>query len=403
VVAWFVTTASPVGAVVSGSATVDPAEWTFPATKQATFRLGLRNDGAPQSFAIEMNPSFYAYDAAGRVLEGSPLGPTLSIANEGQLSFGLLGRSEIGLPGCSPRENRYHGYEHEKSVVDVSMPADSVGTLVVRREWGEHAPWPGSDLRLAFRLSNDLVGPGTGTLDREQDVLPPAPVRRGPTGVRIRFETRPASRDPGPAAPPEIAAGTPIAVTGTTDPPLAGARIALRFYGPENDRTRTTLAVVETDDAGHFGVAGWRPAAAGEYELWAFYSADRPGVVDDYACPRTFRQAGTYQPPPSPGRLRVRSRAAHLTARSSVPLRATCVGGGECTARLALSVPARALGEHSARPVALGKRKVGLGRGLSQRFEIAVDRRWRAPVRRAKRLTVTVTGASSRRTIVLRP
>ena len=384
-------TAAPVsGAAVRASASAAPETVVFPATKEIEYRLELENDGPRRSFAVSMAPAFYAYEN-GAGLEGSPLGRTVALRAEGALELGVFGSSQVAHPACSPTANRYHGYEPESFTADVSL-GTGPGTLVVRRRYGDHAPWPDADLRLAFRLTNDLNGPGAGDLEQELTVYPPAPARGGPTGVRIGLATRPATGRPGLGTPTRIAGGVPIAVAGRTDPPLPGGRIALRYYAPEGPRELATLGVVDVDERGRFELSGWRPRAAGPYELWAFYDSTRAALTDDHACPRGFELADPYTPPPGPGELRIRSRSARLTARGAVPLRVTCVGGGRCTTRLAL--------RSGSEPLAT--RRIEMTAGVAQRYELLLPRRWRAAARRAGRLVLTVTARGVRRTLVLR-
>ena len=390
----------PALADVSATVSSSPGTVAFPLTKEISYRIDVRSGDQPEVFAIGMAPSYYNGPGA---TEGSPIGSMRGLRVEGDLRNGFAG-GDIALPACAPSWNRFHGYEPQRWVVDAQLPPNSSGALLLRREFGEHAPWPDADLRLHFRLTNDLVGPGVGTLEREQELPTPAPARSGPTGVRIDLTTRPETTwaaQPVPNA--KITPGTPISVSGSTDPPLAGARIELEYVGPES-RERRTLAVLDTDDAGRFELAGWRPRSAGYHELWAFYESDRPSVVDDHMCPRNFELTGPYSPPSGPAKLRIRSRSERLTRAGAVPLRVTCVGGGGCGGTLTLTAPARAVVRRrsDAAPVVLARRRVEVGQGLAQRFEIRLAKRWRAAVRRAGGVRVTVAAGDARRTVIVR-
>ena len=378
------------GAEVTASASVAPAAVTWPGVQELTFRLELATGERAERFAVSMEPSYYGLPATEPYeLEGSPLGPQASVEKEGALVLGL-GGAPLALPVCAPSFNRYHGYEPSTFKIDVDMPARSSGALIARRPFGDFAPWPDSDLRLAFRITPDLVGLGEGTV-AERVVYPPQPRRTGATGVRIRFSTRPfVPRGPTRA---EIAPGVPIAIEGSTDPPLPGARISLRYLGPENDSDLRTLARPEVDDRGRFAVAGWRPRAAGRYELWAFYRADRAGVVDDHACPRPFRTTGRYEPPRDRTGVRVRSGAARLTAQGKAPLRVSCVDDDDCRTTLTLR----------AGHATLARRRISLGAGLAQAEYVPIPRAWRAELDERGRLVVVASAPGTARRVVLRP
>lgn len=380
--------AADAAAEVTASASMSPRTVVFPATRELVSRLELRTGDRPETFAVEADPPWFE-DRGFR--EGSPVG-IARVEREGDVSFGTASQF-VATPACSPVENRFHGYDPSGFRVDVTMPANAAGAIVLRRPFGDHAPWPSTELRSAFRLTNDLVGPGVGTLESERTVMPPAPARAGPTGVLIRVSTRPETGRG--AARGTIAAGAPIVVTGSTDPPLPGAAIELRWFGPESQgRELAPLARVELDDAGRFELAGWRPRVAGYHELWAFYRGGGAGVTADHACPRRFELAGSYDPPPGPGALKVRSRSARPSGFGAVPLRITCTGGGGCDAKVTL----RTAGGRR-----IARRRVVLGVGLSQRVFFPLSKSWRRALARSGRLRAVAEAGGRRRSVVLRP
>lgn len=384
---------------LTATATMSPETIVFPVTKEVTSRLEVRSGDEDEVFVIEVDPPLFEHPGAG-FTEGSPYGSP---------RFELEGAFEpISLSGyiatiaCSPVDLRTHGYEPSGLRLEVRLPARSSGAVVVRRPFGEApwpTPWPATDLRERFRLTNNvrgtpLVPVRRGTLERERFVQPPAPKRAGSTGVQIHLTTTPATGRTGRPRM-KVQAGTPITVKGWVSPPVAGARIELRYYSPENDdRELRTLAHVEVDDGGGFKLEGWRPRRAGYNEVWAYYEADRPGVVDDFSCPRVFELEGDYRPPEAPGVLRVRSSSTRLTGLGAVPLRITCTGGRDCDAKVALeTVTGRRL----------SRRRVVLGAGLSQRVFFPLKASRRRALLRAKRLEAVAETGGARRPVVLKP
>ena len=384
-------------AELTASATMSPSTVVFPGTKEIVWRVEIRSGDQDETFAIEMDPPLFETEPG--FAEGSPVGTPRYVV-EGAIEP-LIERRYYAYVACSPVDLRTHGYEPAGLQLEVRMPANSAGAVTVRRPFGEApwpAPWPGTELRTRFELTNDVRGslllPNHGTLEREQVVSPPAPKRSGATGVQIRLATVPhTGRSSGTKT--KVQAGIPIAVTGSVDPPLPGARLELRYFSPDNARGELrTLGHVGVDDAGRFELAGWRPRRSGYHEVWAFYKADRAGVVDDFSCPRTFDLEGEYRPPDEPGKLVVRSSSARLVRFGAVPLRITCKGGRDCDSKVALATVA---GRR------ISGRRVVLGAGLSQRVFFPLNAAWRRALAKRGRIDAVAGADGARRPVVLRP
>lgn len=291
---------------VEFEATMEPARVAFPDVAHLTYRLemdsGPTTSGRPFEFSVEARVPLYGASRRG---EGAAFRIT-SARLEGDAVAGAESALQVE-PTCSPKTDamsrleppRYaqfswHGYEPVHRGFEVELPPDSHGSFVVEAEAGAVAPWTTLDWRLPFKIIPAQPSPvdlQPAETVPAQTVRPPEDRVRTPrTGVQIVLKTDPPSAPAPFANPPEIARGEPIDIRGRTYPRLPGARIRLRYFGPDDGRSSRfrKLARVEVGRRGRFRYRGWRPDEPGGYELWAFYRSRRPSLVSDYSCPRVF-------------------------------------------------------------------------------------------------------------------
>jgi hypothetical protein len=167
-----------------------------------------------------------------------------------------------------------------------------VATLVAPYRTGRWAPWIDSSLGLTFRIRRpNFPAEPPSEVPSDRDVQAPAPGPTGRLGVHITMTTTPRTSWGARLPTSTLKRGTALTVHGRTAPPARLQWIKLRYYGPGHQRTYKTLARVRTDRNGRFRLDGWKPRRVGAYELWAFYTSQRKGLVSDYACPQTFKVA----------------------------------------------------------------------------------------------------------------
>lgn len=264
--------------------TLTPA-FSYPGVRHLTFSLRMSAGETPERFGLRIETPRYGSKSRP---EGSPIGPEREpgglFLSDGPGSV-RLNAVATATPLCSSRK-RFHGYEPSTHFFRVDLPARSVTTLTVRYVTGGFAPWPDLSYAPSFVMS-----PGNdGSPSPERSVKPRNPsLSTTRTGVRIRLKTTPRS-SPTPEHPIRtIARGRAVIVSGRTEPPLRGARLALKYSGP-GGRVMRTLARVPVDAKGRFRFDGWRPRRRGGYEVWALYrrSVAFPEVLSDYSCENYF-------------------------------------------------------------------------------------------------------------------
>jgi len=280
--------ASPQGlaaGALSARATVD-GPIAFPGTREVEARLILRTGASDERFAVRVRaPQYQGRNPEGSVLlvDNSPDAVSLD-------GPGTLGQQELatGVPGCSPRLNRFHGYEPHIPTVDVDVPANSSTTVVVRFATGSFAPWTATQYRVAFDLLDERVDGSASTLIAPRTVRAGLPTLTGRRGIRVSVRTRPPTFSSGTQNPAVIRSGRLLRVSGATTPPAPRARIRLRLLGPGRRSTFHTWARTQTDPRGRFTVRRRAPKQRGRYELWTFITPDDRHLVADYACPTAF-------------------------------------------------------------------------------------------------------------------
>jgi hypothetical protein len=295
-----------------------------------------------------------------------------------------------GLPACSPRENRPHGYEPVEQRLTLLVAPGGEASVTARHRTGEAAPWPDSDFRVAFTVRQ----PGVP----ERVVLPREPAWSGPTGVQIDLRTSPTTAPTGGGPRPTLPRGGALVVRGQTSPALARQLVVLSQSDPSTRGRAVPFAEVRTDASGAFRHA-WRPSTPGYHEVWATYRSQQPGLVDDWSCPRAFDVADgpLVEPPPvpPPGQLVAATRRLRLTGSRTVRLSLRCLGlpdASPCAGSVALS--------HGGRRVA--SRRIRLAVGARRTLRLRVSARFARIVRRGARRAVLGIGADRRVVVVAR-
>jgi hypothetical protein len=264
------------------------------------YYLDLHAGPSDQRFSVVLRPGSFA--TKGSRDEGQSV--------DGPLQFGLYGPGTVGQvvtdpvfgESCSSRGSLFHGYATGKATVDVALPAGADTTLAVRYKTGRRAPWVDTDLRLRFAFQDRLVGTydaasplfGAPTSVAEavsQGITPAIPVISKGAGRRIgahlQLKTTPAGAYGDARAPRTISRTSPVRVSGSLLPALAGKRVQLQ-WAKSGGRLRTA-ATVRTTSGGRFS-AVVRPPGTGTYELWAKYpSQDGPLASDTTSCPLRFK------------------------------------------------------------------------------------------------------------------
>lgn len=269
---------STAGAGVAFRSTVDPPELLYPGGRELTYRLEMRTGDRQEELGLSLTPGGWGGGRFGEA--GSPLAP-IGVALEGP------GRMELGPELHGDPARCLRGSVIHFTTVDVTLPADSISTLVARYRTGFAPPLPGARYGLVAEASG-------GTLDRPVSIELPGPRLRGRRGVRIGLQTAPRSSDEIFVEPPSIRRGQPISLSGTTDPPVAGQRIELRYRYEGSEATGGrpaggVLATIRADRRGRFRHRGWRPRRRGLYRLTAAYRSQRRSLASDESCSRYFR------------------------------------------------------------------------------------------------------------------
>jgi hypothetical protein len=263
---------------------VTPPVLSFPGASGLTYRIDISTGDAPERFALELAPRLLPDGGAGLTPASEP-----RLTGAGAIpSQGLA----IGIPGCSPARNRFHGYEPQTTTVDLAIPERTTTTLVADYRVGAFTPWPGANVGLRIRALRRLTDGTQGTLSapavRLRSPQPRLDLRRR-SGVRLRLFTSPRSDSTaGNRRPARIARGRRVLIRGDTWPRLRNVRVRLAAVYPGSARLRT-IATVRTDRRGRFRYRRWRPRRLGGYELWVFYPRQRERFLSDHRCPRGFR------------------------------------------------------------------------------------------------------------------
>jgi len=246
-----------------------------------------------------------------------------------------VAREEVGADRAFDqlrREGRARG------VTRVARPArgdPGLGLLGIGLSGKDRSPWGGGVDHTIKTASRQGLGPSGS--------------RRRPHGVRLcGVRGRGDLWDGGLAhAPPSVAFGKDVLVSGKTDPAVAGQRMTIRA-ARMGGRGPKDLATVRIGGDGTFGYR-WRPAVLGDYAIGALYRSQSPALADDFSEARTLRIA-----PP-----RNRLRPGAIVVRGSLR-RPRAAGAAGCTGKVRLRV-------------AVGKRRL-----LSTRFRIRRTCRYRA-------------------------
>ncbi len=261
-----------------------PASIHTDAATEVRYRLAFQAGARTERFALGIRPPQFPG-------EGSPFLPltTSDITASGGAQLGSA-RTSAPEVVCSTVHNVLHGNAPNAIVYDVVIPAHTIGSVELTARLGRDAPWPGMALRPTFEITRDLAADddGPATVPHDVRIVPVRPRLLGPTGVRIRMHTNPATPRPPRRHLPTFRPGQTIAVHGTTEPRQAHTRIELRAATPTNRRHLRPIATVRTDRRGRFRYR-WHPQARGAYELFAFYRTRSKRVTSDRSCPRAFR------------------------------------------------------------------------------------------------------------------
>lgn len=237
-----------------------------PANQRYTYRLTMRAGTREERFELRIGlPCFVAG------CRGEPAGWVLSSRGSDLLgpAHGYLQSvtSDYAFGACVRGET-----SQDTVGATLTLPAGTTSTLVLR--YRPLRPWDDTSYRIRFAARG-------GTLARPVTVLSQEPRRlRRRRGVRMVLDRRPRRH--------LVRRGSPLLITGRTEPGLAGRTVALRFRHAENniaiDQARSRpLASVRVDPRGRFRYR-WRPFAKGYYEVFATYRGDRIRTRDR-SCP----------------------------------------------------------------------------------------------------------------------
>ena len=296
-----------------------PAQAAVGQREPLVFTLALRAGARPVRFAVQTSPNGQFGN------EDFPIALRGGIELGGDAVYeGGFGR--FATTACSPTVP-LHGEEGHDESANVWLRADGQGTVTARYAVSATPPWGDLDYRPRFDIAASQADPALAALRpadgsfAPQTVLPPAIAVAGRRGVRITFETIPATvTGGGKGGLPTLAPGTVLAVRGTTDPPVS--RVVLT---DQHDYAVRDVAAAPADADGRF-VLRWQPVVAGYHEVGVIYRADRPDLANDYACVHSYRVGESGQAPPAAPapRLAVRSRAVRPTRAGAARLTVAC-------------------------------------------------------------------------------
>lgn len=240
----------------------------FHATRDESFALGyeLPAFGMERGVGVGGSPLQY--------IAGAPPAPGLAPTANGQ---------SFGVPACSPAAGA-PGSDYGSGLWDVELPEGETISANFGFEVVGRAPWPDTQYAPTFLAQPELALGGEGTLERRVEVDGPAPGKRGPRGVHIRFRTRPVGSQ---QRPPRVSRDRRIEVRGTTRPRLRRKLIGVVVSGEGSGPGATRTIPVRTRRSGSFRTS-LRLRRTGLFEIRAEYRGDRRTQADS-SCGTGFR------------------------------------------------------------------------------------------------------------------